>query len=271
MQFKLKVNGSTASWPGSTPVEAIQKLLAGVEEPLLGRVHTDHIQICPQNRGVLDEAGVAEILASLPRTSRPRLHANVRVFSMATHGSPGFSPNAHDASTGMKARMGDSFFKRIAELSNMLKAPAYTLMLKAPAYTLHAGARNNANLETMKANVLEVQELMQIPVGVEGLYPQGGRWLIQDWSEYAWLLNSGLKYAIDMSHLHIVATQSGRYELNLVKELISSSNCIEAHISGNDGDRDSHQVVKENFWWLDAMPCIHENCVIFAEGDHRKH
>lgn len=258
----MNVNGSTSCWPGTTHSEAISNLLAGAHEPVWGKLGTEHIQICPQNRGVLDEDGVAAILALLPNTSKARLHANVRLFN-SEYGFNG-KQNMHDASTGMLWRgypgTAKHYFHQLAKLSNLLGSPAYTL---------HAGSRRNASLDEMRKNVLAIEQLMQIPVGVEGLYPQKDMWLIHDWSEYAWLLESGLNYAIDMSHLHIVATQSDRFELNLLKELVSSSKCIEVHVSGNNGDKDSHELTQANQWWFEAMLHINQDCVIFTEGDHR--
>lgn len=260
----MVVNGSTACWPGSTHCEAISKLLAGVDEPVWGRLAVDHIQICPQNRGILDDEGAADILAVLPGTTKARLHANVRLLPMSSSHITGSSPNAHDASTGMLWRgypaTSKLYFHQLAKLSSLLGSPAYTL---------HAGYRRNASLDEMRKNVLAIEQLMQIPVGVEGLYPQKDMWLIHDWFEYAWLLESGLHYAIDLSHLHIVAKQSDRFELNLVKELVSSSKCIEVHVSGNNGDKDSHEVTQANQWWFEALLHIHQDCVIFTEGDHR--
>jgi hypothetical protein len=57
------------------------------------------------------------------------------------------------------------------------------------------------------------------------------------------LLESGAHYALDLSHLHIVATASGYVEWGLLQELLASPKCLEVHLSGNDGSADQHNAL----------------------------
>ena len=97
---------------------------------------------------------------------------------------------------------------------------------------------------------------------VEGMYPDDRKdWLIKNWEEYEWLLNSKLLYAIDLSHLNIVKKRLNTVDVGLVYELLSHPNCREIHLSHNHGNHDSHLQLKSKFYedswwkevWLDAM------------------
>lgn len=113
-----------------------------------------------------------------------------------------------------------------------------------------------------------MEDVMGVPVGVEGMYPApGDRYLISTWHEYRVLLESGVKYALDLSHINILAERSGTREETLLQELLSSPSCIEIHVSGNDGQRDSHCQLASQPWWYQAL-LTHRNpdAVIFTEG-----
>jgi len=106
-------------------------------------------------------------------------------------------------------------------------------------------------------------------VGIEGHYPtKHDIWLLSTWAEYRVMLESGVHYALDLSHLHIVATGSGYVEWNLLRELLASPKCLEVHVSANDGSADQHHALDVNAvpWWWPLLAYVHANTVIFSEG-----
>jgi hypothetical protein len=82
------------------------------------------------------------------------------------------------------------------------------------------------------------------------------------------LLESGAHYALDLSHLHIVATASGYVEWGLLQELLASPKCLEVHLSGNDGSADQHHAldVASVPWWWVLLADVNPNAVLFSEG-----
>ena len=203
-----------------------------------------------------------EILKSTFSDIRLRLHANARVFPQH---------QLWDASSfSQETKL---YFETLAKRSKQLNAPAYSL---------HAGFRTNATLHQMFDNVRAIQDLFQdIPVALEGLYPNKKMpQLVDSWKEYEALLESDLYMAIDMSHLNIVAKKEGWCD-DLVKALLSSSKCLEVHVSVNDGRADQHQVAQIAPTWLPYLEVAHENAMFFSEGDqyrfertqlnHKKH
>ena len=242
----LEVQGTTACFPGVRFEEAVRRLADGVEEPLLGRLGTAHVQLCPQNFGVLDEAVVERLRESFPAV-RFRLHANVRVFRQVYRWSASdFSPDTA------------FYFRRVAEISRHLGSEAYTL---------HAGQRH-CTLGELCRKVRALEDLFGVPVGVEGHYPvPRNRWLVSDWDEYHWLLESGLRFVVDLSHLNIVARTTGRREDRLVEELLACDRCLEIHVSANDGRRDLHWPLEREPWWWPLLEYRNPNAVVFSEGN----
>ena len=112
---------------------------------------------------------------------------------------------------------------------------------------------------------------MQCPVGIEGMYPaKGNPYLCSSWMEYRQLLDSGVRYALDLSHLNIVACAERRVETGLVKDMLASPNCIEIHVSGNDGSHDQHRAIDGNEWWIGLLlEKASPGAVVFAEGNLR--
>lgn len=247
------VNCSLASWPSMSAKLALERAMAGVTEPAIGRLATRHIQICPQNRGTLTLSRVEELQAIAPKTQF-RLHANVEVVE------------------GMRVPwdLGDvhkperfPYFESLASVS---------AALNAPAYTLHAGVRQaDYDLKQMSDNLKRLADTFECRVGVEGLYPHPRKdQLISSGSEYRWLLESGLDYALDLSHIHIVATAEGGFDHVLLQELLGSTRCLEIHVSHNDGSRDQHKPLHESVWWFGLVDEFsHKDAVIFSEGNHR--
>lgn len=246
----MKVHASLACMPGLCPVTAMRHLSeVGIREPLFGDVSIDHIQLVPQSQGRLDDQVVELLLRAWPQV-RFRLHANTRVLQR----------------------------HRLANLSNFLEHREYFLeaarissKLKAPAYSAHSGARQDASFEQLISNTLACQDLFGCPVAIEGQYPtrRGSELLMSTWAEYAQLLDVDIYYAIDLSHLNILARHDGHAPEAMVQELLSNERCIEVHLSANDGQGDQHRVCGQHTWWSSALPYINSNCVVFTEGNHR--
>lgn len=216
-------------------------------DPVLGLIDTSHFQLCPQNYGVITEDLAKDLVSRFPDVAF-RLHAKARVLQH-TRG---------DDASGYHLQDHHDFFEALGRIGNVLGGHGYTL---------HAGKRAGCDLEQLRSNILAMEDAYGMPVGVEGLYPdQKMDYLINCWEEYAWLLTAGIRYAVDLSHLNILARQSGRNEVALVKELLANERCMEVHVSGNDGLHDSHQLVTGEPWWLQLVGDCHSNAIMFYEG-----
>lgn len=245
----MKAHVSLACWPGLRHEAAAARLREPIDEPLLGRLSVDHVQLVPQSMGCLTEERADALRAAHPGTQF-RLHANLHLLPQ----------------------------RRFADLSGFglhadwfTQAARITHRLQAPAYTAHAGRRSEATLPAMLEQARRCADLFGCPVGVEGHYPsRGDVWLVSSWPEYRALFDSGVPYALDLSHLHIVATHTGRRETVLVTEMLACERCIEVHISANDGCGDWHEVCAEPPWWHPLLRYIHTNAVVFSEGNHRR-
>lgn len=247
----MQIYATTACWPGLGYSDAVRRLLAGTEEPLLGRLDTGQVQICPQNFGLFTQETVATLLALSPAT-RYRLHANTRVEGKTGH-----------------CDVADYTPATRADFQAMAGASAW---LQAPAYSLHAGRRALCpHLRDLYARTLAIQALFDCPVAVEGLYPApGDMWLISSWEEYRWLFESGLYYALDLSHLAIVARRTRQLDPGLVRDMLACERCLEVHLSDNDGYVDRHEVLRQEPWWWRHLEAVHAQAVIFSEGNQRR-
>ena len=246
------INISLAAYPGerhvNAAIKAIESANAGsLVEPLWGRIHAHHVQLVPQNFGILDETTCQSLMDAFPKTQF-RLHANVRVTGKHT---------IADISGLQKHR---EWFEQAARISKFLKAPAYSA---------HSGSRSESDIKQMLDNARKIADLFGVPVAIEGQYPvEGNTLLVTSWDEYRQVFESGLPYVIDLSHLNILAHKTGLQEMNLVKEMLNNGNCIEVHVSDNNGIGDWHQVCEKQTWWYELMPYINKNAVVFTEGNH---
>jgi hypothetical protein len=243
---KIPVHVSLGSYGRASHFAAIAAMLVSPpEDPVLGTLSTAHVQICPQNLGQFTETMAQEIRRALPDV-RWRLHANVRV--QANH-------RMLDIADWPVAR---DYFGDLARVSRTLNAPAYSA---------HAGRRKTVSLQQVFHHTRELEDLFGIPVGIEGHYPtHGDYWLLSSWAEYRALLTSGVRYALDLSHLHILATRSGVWEWNLVREMLACERCMEVHLSANNGHADEHLPLVEKPWWFPLLTDIHVNATVFSEG-----
>lgn len=240
------VHLSLAAYPGMEFLHAMERAVRErPTEPALGELSLAEVQLCPQNRGLLTLDYLDVLRGMFPET-RFRLHANVRVL-----------PNkeitdwsAWDASS--------PYWQALAAASRHVQAPAYTA---------HAGRRCDASLSDVIRASREATDLFGCPVGVEGHYPTPGDvFLVSSWEEYRTLFESGAYYVMDLSHLHIVATQSGRRENTLVQEMLANARCLEVHLSGNDGISDQHRTLNIEPWWWPHLRHIHPATTVFSEG-----
>lgn len=216
-------------------------------DPLLGPLSPDHVQVCPQNLGLLDREVAAELKATFPGI-RFRLHANVQVMRQRC------------IVDLCDWREQQPYFRELATVS---------AALGAPVYSAHAGKRDKASVRQVLDYVRSAAQLFGCPVAVEGHYPTPrNAWLFSSWEEYRLLLESRVPYALDLSHLNIVAVQSGRLELALVQELMAGENCLEVHLSGNDGTADQHVPLNPDCppWWLSLLTYVNPLATLFSEG-----
>lgn len=245
------VRTSLACWPGLPHLQAMELAVRGPQEPLFGALQLDHVQLVPQGADVLDEQLVEVLLHRWPQTSF-RLHANVRVL-----------PQRRLADLGGFCSHLD-WFRAAARIHQALGATVYSA---------HAGRRRDASFAEMLDNARRCADLFGCPVAVEGMYPRSGagadEFLASTWEEYQALLQSSVPYALDLSHLNILAHLSGQLDLPLVRELLASPACLEVHISANDGSHDAHGVLNEPTWWCPLLAHLQPAAVLFSEGNHR--
>jgi hypothetical protein len=241
-----RVNISLAAYPGLAFHEAMERVCSEApEEPVLGALQVNDTQLCPQNRGVLTPE-YADVLLNLYPNTRFRLHANVRVLP---------SRQILDWSSYGQAK---EYWNTLAGISKQLNANAYTA---------HAGRRSEASLAEIIESARRAEDLFDCPVGIEGHYPTPNDvFLVSTWDEYRTLFESGVNYAVDLSHLNIVAEQSGHRESTLVQEMLACECCIEVHVSSNDGTKDQHRTLDRQPWWWALTKHINPAAVIFSEG-----
>jgi hypothetical protein len=250
--MNLVVNAATACFPGMTVKAAIEQILAGASEPMIGRLASQHIQCCPQNLGHLSEAVCEDLRASFPECTL-RLHANARVLPHHVR---------YDASTFTDDTR--HYYEALADRSRRLGATAYSL---------HAGFQRNCALPQMIDNVCRIQDIFgDMVVAVEGLYPNAANPQLMDtWGAYQAVLDAGTPLAIDLSHTKIVARAAASTDEGLLRDLLASPTTIEVHISENNGVADHHDILRrEPFWWH-LLPSVNANAVVFSEGNQLRH
>lgn len=246
----MQVQLSLAAFPGLSFGEALRVAhTTTLTEPALGAIGISHAQLCPQNRGILDEAEVDTLRSAFPNC-RLRIHANARVL-----------PNRQVIDLD-RFDAADPYWQQMARISRRLDAPAYTA---------HAGQKKHATLDQAFDNTRRACDLFGVPVGIEGHYPTPrDLFLLSTWEDYARLLTERVGFVLDLSHVHILATQTGRYERNLLAELLQSPDLLEVHLSANAGQSDEHAVLAERPWWWPLLEAarLPQTCTVFTEGNH---
>ena len=120
--FHRPVNVSLGAY-GRLPTEMAlyEAVYRTPNDPVLGKLATEHIQLCPQNRGTLTEENLLQWMSDFPGV-RFRLHANVRI------------EDKHQFIDLCDWNNEQDYFKRICHLSEVMNAPVYSA---------HAGKRVN--------------------------------------------------------------------------------------------------------------------------------
>ncbi|MBT9165937.1 MAG: hypothetical protein DDT25_00600 [Chloroflexi bacterium] len=240
-------NASLAVFGGRTFADAMRKAAKGVDDPCLGRLAVEHVQICPQNLGQMTEQLAIDLMDAYPYT-KFRLHANVRVL-------PERKVINLDAFDGR-----DPYWQALSRINSRLGAHGYTA---------HAGRRDSGkSLAEIFESTKRAADLFNCRVGVEGGYPtpKGDPWILSTWRDYQAMLESGVDYALDLSHIKIVATLSRQREDGLVREMLASERCMEVHLSDNCGRADEHRMCEVRPWWWQFLGNIHPSAVVFSEG-----
>jgi sugar phosphate isomerase/epimerase len=123
----------------------------------------------------------------------------------------------------------------------------------------------------MLDNARRCADLFECQVAVEGHYPsKGDALLVSNWGEYRRLFESGVPYALDLSHLNIGTEQSRSRDDGLVAEMLACERCIEVHVSDNDGTGDWHRVCDRQPWWYRLLTHAHPGAILISEGNQVK-
>lgn len=250
------INAVSACWSSYSYSDAIRLIHEGTIEPIFGKLAHNHVQLCPQHANYLSENVINDLMSLYPKTQF-RLHADVRLKNKR-----GITIDLIDFNDDNKW-----YFKTLSEFSTLLNAPLYSL---------HAGLREKGSLDELIDKAYQIQDFFNCPVAVEGHYPSvGNKYLISTWEEYEKIFLSELPFALDLSHLNIVACREG-WNYDLTQEMLSSKNCKEIHLSFNNGYSDSHNLsLDENReqWsiWKPMIEKANKDAVIFSEGNQVLH
>lgn len=243
----MEINLSLGSaLPTKNPFRAME-LGVHASDPVFGPIGLKQVQLCPQNGPMqLTESVIDELQETYPNTTF-RLHANARLLERPVLFDLGSMPR---------------YSEYKAALVRTLK------VLKSP-YSIHAAIGKNAPTPAVQFGRLkDLEDAAGVPIGLEGLYP-GGANVFSTWADYALLLDAGVHFAVDLSHLNIIRHHEGPAPDGLVEALLIHPLCMEVHLSGNDGRRDSHEAVKPGIWWEALLGGINKDATVFYEGRQR--
>jgi hypothetical protein len=247
----IEINAVSACWSSYSYQDAIKQIHNGTNEPTFGTLSTKHVQLCPQHSNFLTDDILNQFLIDYPKIQF-RLHSDIRLKNKI-----GIAIDLIDFSNETMW-----YFKELNRLSQIINAPLYSL---------HAGHRTNKSLSDLFHKAHQLQDIFHCPIAIEGHYPLKNKYLIDSWSEYQQLLDSGLNYALDLSHLNIVAFREG-WNYDLTNAMLTSTQCKEIHLSFNDGHLDNHQISHSSFnslWvlWKKMIIDSKTNATIFSEGN----
>ena len=85
------------------------------------------------------------------------------------------------------------------------------------------------------------------------------------------LARSGAHFALDLSHIQILAHKSGEVRYDLLCDMVASDRCLEIHLSDNDASGDQHRQLVEPPWWWNLLDMTHADAVVFTEGNQVRH
>lgn len=217
----------------------------GVDIPVLGELRLDEAQICPQNHGWLTADRVMALREAFPSVLF-RLHANVQVLDRrVVQDIADFDPGA-------------PYWRALKVVNDALGSPVYTA---------HAGQRKVCSMLGLIDKVRALEDFLEAPVGVEGHYTaRGNPFLMSSWEEWGRVLESGVRFVVDVSHAAIIAHWTRCPAGSLVREMLSSDRCLEVHLSGNNGVADQHRDVSGKEWWWSLLHAANDKAVFFYEG-----
>ena len=148
------------------------------------------VQLVPQSFGILTEAVVSSLMAAFPQ-ARFRLHANVRLLPDASHGR----------SVGLSGATPTGSARRRASAEVWRRPPTRRTPDRAAKPPWPRCSTTRAAAPTCSA--VRWVSKGSTPARVTPGWCRAGR-------EYRQLFESGVPYAIDLSHLNILAEHSGR-------------------------------------------------------------
>ncbi len=247
-----KISPASACFPGYPLETAINFLFQKKPaEPFIKKWNYSNIQLCPQHIGFISEKSATEFLSKYQNTNF-RLHANARLFTKL---------KPFDAGSDIKEN--EEYIINLKKISTILCSNAYSY---------HAPTSVFFNWGQIRDNVLRLQDFLEIPVAIEGLYPMKKKtYWDNSFKIYETFFNSDLNYALDLSHLNIAYQQMEMAEqkefTELAIKMINDKKCLEIHISGNDGIHDEHKPIKGDEWWFNVLQNLkNQNAIIFCES-----
>ncbi len=241
------IHAASAIVPTKTHEMSLDLIAEGLADPVFGEIDMHRVQLCPQHRGYLGEDEIERFMARYPETEF-RLHASPKLAGV---------PKRH------------VYGSNIPENKDWIdRLIALTKLMGSIGYSIHAGLREESTIDQMIGNVKALEDKMSARVAVEGLYPaRSDMWLMSNWQEYEAVAHSGVGFALDLSHLNIVARRHGRKD-DIVRDLLALPNCVEIHVSHNDGRADAHRKLnpEQEPWWLPMIAGAHSDADFFYEG-----
>ena len=251
------IHPAMSVFPKELPLQSVRKALEVGEDS--GFVYDfSQIQITPQNFTRWNEEQVNRLRAAYP-ASQFRFHASVRLGVDMDSRHKWFDLSRYV----QNPREGRVYFEALSQLNKLLGSPAYTF---------HTGFRPKMrnNFRFIERAYREIEDIMESTIAIETLYPnpqRPGQWWIDSWDEHQQLLESGLNFVVDLSHMNIIAHHEGRND-SLVSEMMASDRLIELHLSMNDGRSDSHASLAgaDQMWWFPLLQKVNPKADWFSEG-----
>lgn len=250
------IHPALAIFPGSSPENAFEQIKAAGSDGAF-TYDFSQAQITPQNFKKWSPENTEKFKILYPDTAF-RFHASVRLEEYDGP-LPWF-----DISRFIKnPNLGIQYFKALARCN---------AVLGNPTYSLHTGFRpKRDDIRTLINAYKRIEDIMQCTIAVETLYPhpiEPDKWWINSWKEHEALLNSGINFVIDFSHLNIIHQTEGP-NISLVEAMLASEHLTEIHLSGNNGSADSHESLKSipnTIWWQGLLNNSNTQTDIFSEG-----
>lgn len=248
----MQVYTASAAFPGQTYLRALAQL-QGCRE-WFGELCFDKVQICPQHQQRLDQKVIEELKEAYPQTQF-RLHANCWVHT---------ERNIDGLDLSNLTQENISLFEPLAKAHQQLNGDVYSL---------HAGYIEQCNREDLSDHIRRAEDLFDCPVAVEPLYPSEKNYHLSSFDDLKWLLDQDLPFALDLSHYQIMARHE-QYDIHapLLIDLLESPNCLEIHVSDNNGQRDAHATLQQEPWyWSFLVDAYKRNpsLNVFTEGNQR--